>query len=112
LLQPLQNAALRGVIIRILLSAENKKKDDTDHDYDHTIVVVEDGEPIAEQQLKEIGIDIKQSKKHLENKFSMLIVDQSLSLTVDLKESPKGNLEDSMGLVPIQTACRPSSHTY
>ncbi len=56
------------------------------------------------QQLKESGIDIRQIKKEgkldrLHNELTMLIVDQSVCLTVELEEDTKEISEDTVGLV-------------
>jgi hypothetical protein len=56
------------------------------------------------QQLKELGIDIRQIKKegkldHLHNELTMLIADQSVCLTVELEEDTKEISEEAVGLV-------------
>jgi two-component system, OmpR family, sensor histidine kinase VicK len=41
------------------------------------------------QQMKDIGIDIRTIKQTFQNKLSTLVVDQSLCLTVELKDDTK-----------------------
>ena len=49
--------------------------------------------------MKNAGIiDIRQTKQPIQSKLSMLIVDQSLCLTVELKDDTKDAFEEAIGL--------------
>jgi len=85
-------ASQRGVKIRILVPV--------DDDNNNKTVIIAD-EKI--HQLKELGIDVRQIKKEeqlypLQNKLTMLIVDQSVCLIVELEEDTKETSEKAIGL--------------
>jgi two-component system, OmpR family, sensor histidine kinase VicK len=77
-------AKLRGVKVRILVPIGNNDKNGTL------------GERI--QQIKDAGIDIRTIKQTLQNKLSTLIVDQSLCLTVELKDDTLETSDEAIGL--------------
>jgi sugar-specific transcriptional regulator TrmB len=91
-LKLLQEAALsRGVKVRILLPV---------NDDNETAIMA--NETIL--QLKEVGVDIRQIKKEeqlypLQNKLTLLLVDQSVCLTTELDEDPEEpSEEEAIGL--------------
>jgi two-component system sensor histidine kinase VicK len=91
-LKLLQEAALnRGVKVRVLVLVN-------DEDNDTATLANE-----AICQLKESGVNIRQIKKEgqlhaLQNKLTLLIVDQSVCLTTELEEDPKEALEEVIRL--------------
>jgi hypothetical protein len=50
------------------------------------------------QQLKGAGIDIRTIKQTFQNKLTTLVVDQSLCLTVELKDDEMETSEEAIGL--------------
>ena len=50
------------------------------------------------QQIKDAGIDIRTIKQTFQNKLSMLVVDQSLCLTVELKDDTRETSDEAIGL--------------
>ena len=91
-LKLLQEAALsRGVKVRILVPV---------NDDNETAIMA--NETIL--QLKEVGVDIRQIKKEkrlypLQNKLTLLLVDQSVCLTTELDEDPEEpSEEEAIGL--------------
>jgi two-component system sensor histidine kinase VicK len=91
-LKLVQEAALsRGVKVRILVPAND--------DDNKTPIIA--NETIC--QLKESAIDIRQIKKQeplypLQNKLTLMIADQSISLTTELEEDSEEPFEDAIGL--------------
>jgi two-component system sensor histidine kinase VicK len=77
-------ATLRSVKVRILVPIGNNDKNDT----------------VSEriQQMKNVGIDIRTIKQTFQNKLTMLVVDQSLCLTVELKDDTKETSDEAIGL--------------
>ena len=73
---------LRGVKVRILVPIGNN-----DNDNNNTV-----SERI--QQMKVAGIDIRTIKQTFQNKLTTLIVDQSLCLTVELRDDTKEETSD------------------
>jgi two-component system, OmpR family, sensor histidine kinase VicK len=71
-------AKLRGIKVRILVPINNN---------DNTL-----SERV--QQWKDVGIDIRAIKQTFQNKLTTLIVDQSLSLTVELKDDAREETSD------------------
>jgi two-component system sensor histidine kinase VicK len=90
-LQLIEEAALQpGMKVRILVPVDNNNK--------AIIISME-----TKGQLKELGIDIRQFKKAEQlyphqNKLTMLIVDQSVCLTVELEEDTQEISEEAIGL--------------
>ena len=77
-------AKLRSVKIRILVPLG---------DYDDNSI----SESI--QQMKDLGIDVRTIKQTFQNKLTTLVVDQSLCLTVELKDDTlEASEEDAIGL--------------
>jgi sensor histidine kinase regulating citrate/malate metabolism len=70
-------AALRGVKVRILVTIGDNDKNST----------------VSEriQQIKDAGIDIRTTKHTFQNKLTTLVIDQSLCLTVELKDDTREN---------------------
>lgn len=75
-LQLLKEAAARGVKIRMLVPMDKKIRNE------------------MAKQLQALGIDIRDNKKSLLAKVTTLVVDNALSLTVELKEDAKKTSED------------------
>jgi two-component system, OmpR family, sensor histidine kinase VicK len=74
-------AAIRGVKIRVLVPMDKKIRNE------------------MSKQLQDLGIGIRDSKKSLLAKVTTLVIDNALSLTVDLKDdSKKTSEEDAIGL--------------
>jgi two-component system sensor histidine kinase VicK len=48
--------------------------------------------------MKDSGIDIRAIKQTFQNKLSTLVIDQSLCLTVELKDDSKENSDEAIGL--------------
>jgi two-component system, OmpR family, sensor histidine kinase VicK len=76
-LKLLKEAAARGVKVRVLVPMDKK--------------IIRD--EIA-KQLQNLGIDIRDNKKSMLAKVTTLVVDNALSLTVELKEDSKETSED------------------
>jgi sugar-specific transcriptional regulator TrmB len=74
-------AKLRGVKVRILVPID---KNNTANE--------------RIQQMKDAGIDIRAIKSILQNKLSTLVVDQSLCLTVELKDDTSEASDEAIGL--------------
>jgi hypothetical protein len=91
-LKLLQEAALsRGAKVRILVPVN-------DDDNESAIMPNE-----TIYKLKESGVDIRQVKKQeqlypLQNKLTLLVVDQSVCLTTELEEDSEEPLEEAIGL--------------
>jgi two-component system sensor histidine kinase VicK len=79
-------AKLRGIKVRILVPIG-----DNDNDNNDTV-----SERI--QQMKDVGIDIREIKQTFQNKLSTLVVDQSLCLTVELKDDTLETSDKAIGL--------------
>jgi two-component system, OmpR family, sensor histidine kinase VicK len=75
-------ATLRGVKVRILVPMGNN--DDAVSERIH--------------QIKNVGIDIRTIKQTFQNKLTTLVVDQSLCLTVELKDDTKETSDEAIGL--------------
>jgi lipoate synthase len=73
---------LRGVKIRILVPIGNN--DDTVRE--------------RIQQMKNVGVDIRAIKQTFQNKLTTLVVDQSLCLTVELKDDSRETSDEAIGL--------------
>jgi two-component system sensor histidine kinase VicK len=69
-----ETAMLRHVKVRILVPTDNNNNDTVNE---------------RVQQMKNVGIDIRTIKQTFQNKLTTLIVDQSLCLTVELKDDTK-----------------------
>jgi phosphatidylserine/phosphatidylglycerophosphate/cardiolipin synthase-like enzyme len=88
-----ESASKRGVKVRILVPVVD--------DYNKAIIISNS----TIQQLKDSGIDIQQIKKEgkldrLHNELMMLIADQSVCLTVELREDTEEEIsEETIGLV-------------
>jgi two-component system sensor histidine kinase VicK len=87
-------ASQRGVRVRILVPID-------DDDGDNNKAIITANEKI--RHLKELGIDIRQIKKEgkldrLQNAFTILIVDQSVCLTVELEEETQETSDEAIGL--------------
>jgi two-component system, OmpR family, sensor histidine kinase VicK len=74
-------ATLRGVKVRIL-------------------VPIGDNQIVSEriEQMKNVGIDIRITEHTFQNKLSTLIVDQSLCLTIELKDDTREISDEAIGL--------------
>lgn len=77
-------AALRSVKVRILVPIANNASDAT----------------VSEriQQMKDIGIDIRTIKQTFQNKFTTLVVDQGLCLTVEVEDDTGETSDEAIGL--------------
>ena len=73
---------LRGVKIRFLVPIGNN--DDTVRE--------------RIQQMKNVGVDIRAIKQTFQNKLTTLVVDQSLCLTVELKDDSRETSDEAIGL--------------
>jgi sugar-specific transcriptional regulator TrmB len=83
----------RGVKVRILLPFAE------DRDNNNSVEIGIEAVEYEPHQLKNIEImDIRRIKQPIQNKFSMLIVDQSLSLTVELNDDSIETSEEAIGL--------------
>ena len=87
-------AALRGVKIRILVPV------DDDYDDNKSIIIAMNE---TMRQLKELGIDIRQIKREgglypMQDKLTMLIVNQSFCLTVEQEGEIEETSEEAIGL--------------
>jgi two-component system, OmpR family, sensor histidine kinase VicK len=73
-------AKLRGIKVRILLPLGNKT--------------------VSEriQQIKKVGIDVRTVQQTFQCELTMLMVDQSLCLTVELKNDTRETYQDAIGL--------------
>lgn len=102
LLQSIREAAAtRSVSVRILVPAVDINNDIVSNN--NNLIHIEKENEIKrtteEKQLKNADtIDIRQSKESIQNKLSMLIIDQSLSLTIEIKDDSKETFEDAIGL--------------
>jgi two-component system, OmpR family, sensor histidine kinase VicK len=85
-LKLLKEAAARGVKVRVLVPMDKK------------IIRNE----IA-KQLQNLGIDIRDNKKSMLAKVTTLVVDNALSLTVELKEDSKETSEDEEEVIGLAT---------
>jgi len=85
-LKLLKEAAARGVKVRVLVPMDKK------------IIRNE----IA-KQLQNLGIDIRDNKKSMLAKVTTLVVDNALSLTVELKEDSKETSEDEDEVIGLAT---------
>jgi two-component system, OmpR family, sensor histidine kinase VicK len=85
-LKLLKEAAARGVKVRILVPMDKK--------------IIRD--EIA-KQLQNLGIDIRDNKKSMLAKVTTLVVDNALSLTVELKEDSKETSEDEDEVIGLAT---------
>jgi len=85
-LKLLKEAAARGVKVRILVPMDKK--------------IIRD--EIA-KQLQNLGIDIRDNKKSMLAKVTTLVVDNALSLTVELKEDSKETSEDEEEVIGLAT---------
>jgi two-component system sensor histidine kinase VicK len=91
-LELLKEAVLQhGVKVRILVSITNNDNND-DNNNSNTVSEREI------EQIKIAGIDIRIIKQTFKNKLSMLIIDQSLSLTVELRDDARETSDDAIGL--------------
>ncbi len=75
-------AKLSGIKVRILLPL-GKSNDDNNNTVNERI-----------KQIRNVGIDIRAIKQTFKNKLTTLIVDQSLCLTVELKDDTKEETSD------------------
>jgi two-component system, OmpR family, sensor histidine kinase VicK len=64
------------------------------------LVPTEDNEAVSKraEQIKDSGIDVRTTKQTFQNKLTTLIVDQSLCLTVELKDDTRESSEQAIGL--------------
>jgi phosphatidylserine/phosphatidylglycerophosphate/cardiolipin synthase-like enzyme len=85
-LQLLIEAAAQGVKVRMLVPMDKK------------II----GNEMA-KQLQDLGIDIRDNKKSLLAKVTTLVVDNALSLTVELKDDSKETSEDEEEVIGLAT---------
>jgi two-component system, OmpR family, sensor histidine kinase VicK len=85
-LKLLKEAAARGVKVRVLVPMDKK--------------IIRD--EIA-KQLQNLGIDIRDNKKSMLAKVTTLVVDNALSLTVELKEDSKETSEDEEEVIGLAT---------
>jgi hypothetical protein len=104
-LKLLQEAALsRGVKVRILVPV---------NDDNETAIMA--NETIL--QLKEVGVDIRQIKKEeqlypLQNKLTLLLVDQSVCLTTELDEEPEEPSEEEAIELATYSNSEPTIFAY
>jgi two-component system sensor histidine kinase VicK len=85
----LKEAALRHVKVRILVPIGNNDNNKKNNNIASERI---------QQQLKDAGIDIRTIKQTFQNKLSTLVVDQSLCLTVELKDDTKETYDEAIGL--------------
>jgi sugar-specific transcriptional regulator TrmB len=84
-LELLKDAAeLRGVKVRILVPITNNASD------------ARVSERI--QQVKDVGIDIRTINQTFQNKFTTLVVDQGLCLTVEVEDDARETSDEAIGL--------------
>jgi hypothetical protein len=50
------------------------------------------------EQVKDAGIDIRTTENTFQNKLTTLVVDQSLCLTVELKDDTRESSDEAIGL--------------
>ena len=50
------------------------------------------------QEIRNVGVDIRAIKQTFQNKLTTLVIDQSLCLTVELKDDSKETSEEAVGL--------------
>jgi two-component system sensor histidine kinase VicK len=79
-------AKLRDVKVRILVPIGNNDNDNND------------AMSRRIQQMKDVGIDIREIKHTFQNKLSTLVVDQSLCLTVELEDDTLETSDEAIGL--------------
>jgi hypothetical protein len=79
-------AATRGVKIRILVQMDSKIRKE------------------MAKQLQHLGIDIRDNKKPLQTKVTTLVVDNALSLTVELKDDSKEDPFEAVGLATFSNS--------
>ena len=75
-------ATMHGVKVRVLVPIDTNN----------------DGLNETIQQLENLGIDIRTVKNIFQNKLTVLLVDQSLCLTVELKDDTRESSEEAIGL--------------
>jgi hypothetical protein len=75
-------ATIRGVKVRVLVPIDTNN----------------DGLSETIQQLKNLGIDIRTVKHIFQNKLTVLLVDQGLCLTVELKDDTRETSDEAIGL--------------
>jgi two-component system, OmpR family, sensor histidine kinase VicK len=81
-------AKLRRVKVRILVPVGNNDNNNNDNTVSERI-----------KQMKDVGIDIRTIKQTFQNKLTTLIVDQSLCLTLELKDDDtKQDSDEAIGL--------------
>jgi two-component system, OmpR family, sensor histidine kinase VicK len=96
LLLLLKEAASRGAKVRILVPLDNMKTE----------------ERVQELKEKENpGIDIRDIKKPLQTKLTIMIVDQTSSLTVELKDDTRESSDEAIGLVTYSNS-EPTVFSY
>jgi two-component system sensor histidine kinase VicK len=86
-LEVLREAKLRGIKVRILVPMGDNDDDNNNDALSKRI-----------QQMKDAGIDIRTIKQTFQNKLTTLIVDQSLCLTVELKDDSRKTSDEAIGL--------------
>jgi len=84
-LQLLKETAVRGVKIRMLVPMDRE-------------IINE-----ISKQLQDLGIDIRDNKKFLLAKITTLVVDNAISLTVELKDDSKKRFEDEDEAIGLAT---------
>jgi two-component system sensor histidine kinase VicK len=80
-------ATLHGVKVRVLVPIGNDDNKNNNNTVSERI-----------QQMKDAGIDIRTIKQTFQNKLSTLVVDQSLCLTVELKDDTLQTSDEAIGL--------------
>jgi two-component system sensor histidine kinase VicK len=80
-------ATLHGVKVRVLVPIGNDDNNNNNNTVSERI-----------QQMKDAGIDIRTIKQTFQNKLSTLVVDQSLCLTVELKDDTLQTSDEAIGL--------------
>jgi two-component system, OmpR family, sensor histidine kinase VicK len=101
-----ESASKRGVKVRILVPLVN--------DCNKAIIISN----ATIRQLEDLGIDIRQIQKEgkldrLQNELTMLIVDQSVCLTVELEEDTEEEIsEEAIGLVATYSNSESSVFAY
>jgi hypothetical protein len=110
----LKEAASRNVKIRILIPEEQEEDEDANRmSASHTTKMIRTTNERM-HQLKELGIDVRRIRgqqfqdrqqrqnflqgNNINNNLTLLMVDQSLSLTVELNDDTKETSEDAIGL--------------
>jgi two-component system, OmpR family, sensor histidine kinase VicK len=84
-LQLLKEAVARGVKIRMLVPMDREIRNE------------------ISKQLQDLGIDIRDNKKSLLAKITTLVVDNAISLTVELKDDSKKRFEDEDETIGLAT---------